>query len=79
MNEIERDAARWRALVKSTGHEMDVSSGPGSPKVLVIRIDCAGCERWLESGAPDFEGTLTAAVDDEIRLQGLQVPTTGDR
>lgn len=64
-----KDAARWRALVASTGHETDMSSGPGKPKDMIVRIDCTGCAKWLESGAVDWAGTLNAAMDDEIRLQ----------
>lgn len=63
------DAARWRALVASTGHETDMSSGPGAPKDMIVRINCTGCARWLESGAVDWAATLNAAMDDEIRLQ----------
>src|SRR5882672_9517757 len=48
------DAARWRALVASTGHETDMSSGPGKPKDMILRINCTGCARWLESGAVDW-------------------------
>jgi len=70
--EIERlraDAGRYRALRRNTGHEVDLSSGPGSPKNLIIRINCTGCERYFESGAPDYLATLDTALDDEIRLQ----------
>src|SRR5581483_1805478 len=48
------DAARWRAFVRVTGHEVDMSSGPGKAKDLHVRINCTGCERYLESGAPDY-------------------------
>lgn len=64
-----RDAARWRALVASTGHETDMSSGPGKPKDMIVRINCTGCAKFFESGAVDWVGTLNAAMDDEIRLQ----------
>lgn len=63
------DAARWQAFVRSTGHETDFSTGPGKPKDLFIKLNCTGCERYFESGAVDYEGTLNAAMDDEIKLQ----------
>lgn len=68
-----RDAARWRAFVRSTGHEVDMSTGPGKNKDLHIRINCTGCERYFESGAPDYEGTLNATMDDEIKLQANEL------
>jgi len=36
---------------------------------LIIRIDCTGCAKFIESGALDYEGTLNAVMDDEIQLQ----------
>lgn len=72
ITELARDAARWRALVASTGNETDMSSGPGKPKDMIVRINCTGCARWLESGAIDWTATLNAAMDDEIRLQATQ-------
>jgi hypothetical protein len=54
ITELARDAARWRALVASTGNETDMSSGPGKPKDMIVRINCTGCARWLESGAIDW-------------------------
>lgn len=66
-----KDASRWHAFIRSTGHEVDMSTGPGSSKDMHIRIDCTGCEKYLESGAPDYEGTLNAVMDDETRLQAI--------
>ena len=67
------DAARWRAFVRSTGHETDMSTGPGKHKDMHIRLNCTGCERYTESGAPDWKGTLEAVMDDEIRLQATRL------
>lgn len=68
----ELDAERWRALVRSTGHETDMSSGPGTHKDMHIRFNCTGCERYTESGAPDWKATLEAVMDSEIQLQRRQ-------
>lgn len=66
-----KDAARWRAFVRVTGNECDMSTGPwsGAAKDLHVTINCTGCAKFLESGAPDYVGTLNAAMDDEIRTQ----------
>lgn len=74
---VYQDAERWRAFIRSTGHEVDMSSGPGKHKDLHIRINCTGCERYLESGAPDYEGTLNAVMDDEIKLQDARSSAEG--
>jgi hypothetical protein len=65
---LRKDAERWQRLRRSNpGREFDLSSGPGKPKVMVIRIDLEGCERWNDDGSPDFPAALDAAMDDEPR------------
>lgn len=70
---LEKDAARWRAFVRVTGHETDMSTGPGVHKDMHIRLNCTGCECYTESGAPDWKATLEKVMDDEIRLQAEQI------
>lgn len=64
-----KDAERWRCLSENKGQEYDLSSGPGSAKILLVRIDVSGCEKYLESGAPDWRATLNAALDSEIKIR----------
>jgi len=65
--ELEKDAARWRALVTTFGPEMDVST-PHRPHTMLIAIDTEGCE-VREDGNLDFKETLERALDDEIKRQ----------
>src|ERR1700739_3065403 len=63
-----RDALRWRTLRQET----DLSSGPGGgvSKILLIRLDASGCEKFLESGAPDVPAMLDAILDAELADRG---------
>ena len=61
-----RDARRWVALREDKGQEFDLSSGPGKPKTLLLSLNAEGCERYLESGRPDYSATLDAILDAEI-------------
>ena len=63
---ILRNAARWAALREDKGQELDFSSHSGRPKRLVISLDAEGCDRYLESGRPDYSATLDAILDAEI-------------
>jgi len=67
IEQLRLDAARWRALIAMhPAQEVDLSSGPGSPKTVLLKIDVTGCDRYDAKGAPDFKATLEAALDDEI-------------
>jgi len=41
-----------------------------SPSCLSRYIDASGCEKFLESGAPDMPATLDAILDAELAERG---------